>query len=145
MFIIVVYRLKLCNKLSTVSRYYWSLKREFNEERIFKICCLRLESDLAAGWSPTTTTFLFFFYSLYLSSPKSIPSLFFRLTWWGSLCRSREFLNYLFASSKASSPFWGISWKGRPERQRKETLGYKLVRRVLYYSYVEKILGTRLA
>ena len=54
---ITIWRLKLGNRLSTVSCYYWSLTREFNEERIFKICCLRLESDLASGWSPTTVAF----------------------------------------------------------------------------------------
>lgn len=61
MFITVVWRLKLCDRLSTVSCYYWSLTREFNEERIFKICCLRLESDLASGWSPTTAAFFLLF------------------------------------------------------------------------------------
>ena len=44
-----------------MSCYYWSLTREFNEERIFKICCLRLESDLASRWSSTTVAFFSFF------------------------------------------------------------------------------------
>lgn len=77
MFITVVWRLKL---LSTVSCYYWSLTREFNEERIFKICCLRLESDLASGWSPTTAAFFLLFTPYLLpSSSKTISCLFFVL------------------------------------------------------------------
>lgn len=61
-----------------MSCYYWSLTREFNEERIFKICCLRLESDLASGWSSTTVAFVLLFYSLYYSS-KTISCPFFFL------------------------------------------------------------------